>query len=156
MSKYADIKGTTATSFKIGASATAGHVLTADVAGVGSWQAPTGGAATLSKSFMITNPTADADGPVWRAPVAITITAIHVLCVGGTNIVGQLWEYDANGANGATVDATDITATAGTNANDDGSLSNPGITAGNYIGWRTTSVSGTPTRVLITFEYTED
>lgn len=42
MSKYADIKGTTATSFKIGASATAGHVLTADVAGVGSWQAPTG------------------------------------------------------------------------------------------------------------------
>jgi hypothetical protein len=72
----------------------------------------------------------------------------------GTNIVGQMWEYDANGLNGATVDSSDITATAGTNANDDGTLSNPGIAADNYLGWKTTSVSGAVTKVIITWEYT--
>jgi hypothetical protein len=109
---------------------------------------------TLSKSFMISSPTADAHSPLWRVPVSIIIQHIHVLCIGGTNIVGQLWEYDANGANGATVDA-DITAPAGTSTDDDGAISNPNIAAGNYLGWKTTSVSGTPTRVIVTFEYTE-
>lgn len=106
-----------------------------------------------SKSFVITSPTAASDSPVWRAPVAITITAVHVLCVGGTNIVGQLWEYDANGANGAAVDSSDITATAGTNADDDGTLSNASVDAGDYVGWATTSVSGAVTKVIVTFEY---
>jgi hypothetical protein len=109
-----------------------------------------------SKSFIITNPTSSADSPVWRCPVAITIIAIHVLCVDGTNIVGQLWEYDADGANGATVDSSDITATAGTNANDDGTLSNPSIDAGDYVGWKTTSVSGAVTKAIITFEFSID
>lgn len=113
---------------------------------------------TLSKSFIITAPTvaATASGPIWRVPVAITITAIHVLCVGGTSIIGQLWEYDTNGLNGAVVDASDITGLAGTNVNDDGALSNPGIAANNYLGWRTTTINGAPTKVIITFEYTED
>jgi hypothetical protein len=157
MGEYADIKGTTHSSFKVGASATAGHVLTADAAGVGTWQEPTGEGTTtmtLSKSFMITNPTADADGPVWRAPESVTITAIHVLCIGGTSLTGQLWEYDSNGANGAVVDSSDIVATAGTNVNDDGTLSNPGIASGNYVGWKTTSVSGVPTYLIVTFDYT--
>lgn len=109
---------------------------------------------TRSKSFMISSPTADAHSPLWRVPVDITITHIHVLCMGGTNIVGQLWEYDSNGANGSTVDS-DITAPAGTNTDDDGAISNPSIAAGNYLGWKTTSVSGTPTRVIVTFEYVE-
>jgi hypothetical protein len=105
-------------------------------------------------SFVITNPTSSADSPVWRAPEAITITAVHVLCVGGTNIVGQLWEYDGNGANGAVVDDSDITGTAGSNVNDDGTLSNPSIDSGDYVGWVTTSVSGTPTKAIITYDYT--
>jgi hypothetical protein len=116
-----------------------------------------GGGGTLSKSFMLTNPTADADGPVWRSPTAITITAVHALTIGaaGENVVFQLWEYDANGANGAVIDGSDITATVGTNANDDGALSNAPIDAGDYLGIRTTSVSGAPTRLIVTFEYTE-
>lgn len=109
---------------------------------------------TASKSFVVTNPDANADFPLWRAPANITVTGVHVLCIGGTNIVGQLYEYDSNGANGSTVDA-DITATAGTNANDDGSLSNAAIASGNYVGWKTTSVSGSPTQVIITFDYTQ-
>jgi len=114
------------------------------------------GGASSSKSFSIANPTGSSSGAVWRTPIAITIQAVHVLCIGeesGTNIVGQLWNYDSNGANGSVVDDTDITGNAGINANDDGSLSAPSIAANNYVGWRTTSVNGVPTRVVITFEY---
>jgi hypothetical protein len=105
-----------------------------------------------SRSFMIANPTSASDGPVWRVPVAVTITAVHVLCMDGTNVVGQLWEYDSNGLNGATVDASDITGTAGTNVTDT-TFSNPGIASGNYIGWKTTSVSGAVTKVIITVDF---
>jgi hypothetical protein len=106
-----------------------------------------------SKSFVLSNPTSSSDGPIWRTSVAITITAIHVLCVDGINIVGQLDELDGNGLNAVAVD-DDITGTAGTNVNDDGSLTNPGIDAGDYVGWHTTSVSGAVTKVIVTFEYT--
>jgi hypothetical protein len=71
----------------------------------------------------------------------------------GTNITGQLWEYDANGANGSAVDSADIVGTAGSNVNDDGTLSNPGIASGNYVGWKMTSVAGAVTRAIITFDY---
>jgi peptidoglycan/xylan/chitin deacetylase (PgdA/CDA1 family) len=109
---------------------------------------------TLSKSFVITNPTSSSDSPLWRVPANITIIAVHVLCIGGTNIVGHLWEYDTNGANGSSVDSSDITGTAGSNVNDDGSLSNAGIASGNYLGWKTTSISGTVTKVIVSFDYT--
>ena len=136
------------------ATGNATEVLTSNGAGAApTFQAPSGGG-TQSKSFMITNPTASADSPTWETPVGITISAVHLLCVGGTNVVGQLWEYDTNGANGSTVDASDITGTAGTTVNDDGSLSNPGIAAGNWVGWKTTSVSGSPTKALVTYDYT--
>ncbi len=132
-----------------GATATTGGLVFKD--GLYTSGAATGGSS--SKSFIITNPTSSADSPVWRAPSAITITAVHVLCVDGTNIVGQLWEYDANGANGAVVDDSDITGTAGTNVDDDGTLSNASIDAGDYVGWKTTSVSGAVTKAIITFDY---
>jgi len=111
---------------------------------------------TYSKSFVILNPVAADDYPVWRSPWAITIKSVHLQCTGGTNIVGQLDEYDSNGANPAVVDSADITATAGNNANDDGSLSNPSIDANDYVGWHTTSISGTPTSVTVTFDFTID
>jgi len=106
----------------------------------------------FSKSFVITNATASADGSVWRCPANATITAVHLLCKGGT-VTGHLTEQDANGLNDAGVDgATDITGVTNTNVNDDGSLSNPSIDAGDYIGWRTTSITGTNTYTIITFE----
>ena len=109
----------------------------------------------FSKGFIILSPTAASDYSVWRVPYAITIRAIHVLTVGGTNVIGGLDEADANGLNPVAVDS-DITATAGTNANDDGSLSNPTIASGVYLNWHTTSVSGSPTSVTVTFDYTVD
>jgi hypothetical protein len=107
----------------------------------------------LSRSFVITNPTAAGDLPIWKVPYAITITAVHVLTPVGV-IVGNLWEFDANGANGSTC-GSDLTTTTATNL-DSTSFSNAGIASGNYLGWKTTSVSGTPTYAIITFDYTVD
>lgn len=106
---------------------------------------------TTSRSFMISYPTATSDSPLWRAPVAITITAAHLLTMDGTNVIGSLWEYDSNGAGGSAVH-TDATST--TSNVDVTSFSNPIIDASNYLGWKTTSVSGEVSRTLITFEYT--
>ena len=111
--------------------------------------------AYLSKSFVITSPTSSADAAIWRVPYAITIRAIHGVQVGGTNVIGMLTECDSNGLNPVVVDSADMTITT-SNVDDDGSLSNPSIDSGDYVGWATTSVSGTITRVTITFEYTVD
>ena len=88
-------------------------------------------------------------------PYAITIRAIHGVQVGGTNVIGMLTECDSNGLNPVVVDSADMTITT-SNVDDDGSLSNPSIDSGDYVGWATTSTSGTTTRVTITFEYTVD
>jgi hypothetical protein len=40
------------------------------------------------------------------------------------------------------------------NANDDGALTNPSVDANDYINWHTTSISGTPTSVTVTMDYT--
>jgi len=106
----------------------------------------------FSKSFIITNPTASADSSVWRSPAAVTITAVHLLCRGNV-VEGHLTEQDANGGSDAGVDgATDITGVVDTNVSDDGTRSNPSIDSGDYVGWRTTSVTGTPTKAIVTFE----
>ena len=113
---------------------------------------PTG--STHSISFTINslaNPV-NSSYPVWRSPYAITVTAVHVLCIGGTGVEGNLWIYDTNGAYGYSVDTSDITASAGINI-DDISLSNPYVASGYYVGWHMTSISGLPTSVLVSFDY---
>ena len=108
-----------------------------------------------SKSFVITNPTSSSDYSIWKTPYNITIREIHVLVTAGTNVVGNLDEADANGANASAIDS-DLTALAGVNKNDDGTLSNPTVDADDYLNWHTTSVSGSVTSVTVTFEYTVD
>lgn len=113
--------------------------------------------AYMTKSFVVTAVTASGDfGNIALFPYAVTIRAVKVLAVGGTNVVGQLDQCNSNGASCAAVDSSDITATAATTAADDGTLSNPSVAAGNWIGWHTTSVSGTNTNVNVTFYYTVD
>ncbi len=113
-------------------------------------------AGTYTRSFIISNPTASADNSLWKVPYNITITQVSLLCKGNVT-VGHLTEQDANGLNDAGVDgATDITGVVNTNVNDDGTLSNPSIDANDYLGWRTTSVTSTPTYAIITFTFTID
>jgi hypothetical protein len=109
-----------------------------------------------SKTFPITAVTSAGDfGTVWKTVTPITIVAVKVIQIGATNVVGQLEECDSNGENCVVIDSSDITATSG-EASDDGTLSNPSVDAGDYIGWHTTSVSGTNTRVSITFYYKDN
>ena len=113
------------------------------------------GAIEFFKSFVITAPDADADAAFWRTPVDITITGVHGVQVGGTNLIGQLAECDANGGSCAVVDSSNLTILT-TNVNDDGSLSNASIDAGDYVGWITLSVDGTIETCTVSFEYTRN
>lgn len=156
------VDGSAATSFAIPTSATQTPAAAGQVAidTTGDQLKYYGGALrvipyTQSKSFVIDTPTASSDYKLWRAPYAVTITAIHVLTTSGTNVVGGLDEGDSNGANIVAVDS-DITGTASSNVNDDGSLTNGTIASGGYVLWHTTSVSGSPTSVTITYDYTVD
>lgn len=106
-------------------------------------------------SFVIDTPIATSDYSLGSFPANITIRKIRVLCTGGTNLVGGLDEADANGASPVAVDS-DITATAGTTALDDKSLTNPTIDKDDMLNWHTTSISGTPTSVTVTVYYTYD
>ena len=72
---------------------------------------------------------------------------------------GSGWVALGGAIGTATVAATAGTATYATNAGTNNTITtftNAGITAGNYVGFQLTNVSGVPTRCMITFEYTED
>jgi len=111
------------------------------------------GGITLCKSFTIYNAVTSDDFLIWKTPVAITITDIHGVLQSGTNVVGGLDECDSDGANPVAVDA-DITFDGGSDE-DDGSLTNGGIDAGDWIKWHTTSVSS-PGYLTVTIYYTID
>ena len=127
-----------------------GHALSADVLQFN----PQPPKPIYSKSFSVTAITSAGDfGAIWKTPSDITIKAIDVVQVGATNVVGQLDECDSNGANCVTIDSSDITADGNDDA-DDGSLSNSSVDASDWIGWHTTSVSGTNTRITVNYKYT--
>lgn len=108
---------------------------------------------TYSKGILVNYPTAPYTVAVWRTPNNITITAIHGVEIGGTNVVFMLTSCNTNGLSPSVVDVSDITATA-SNVNDDGSLSNPSISANNYVGIRISAVSGNVEKLIVTMEYT--
>jgi hypothetical protein len=86
---------------------------------------------------------------VFQFPNASHITGIDVLLQGGTNIIGNLYAFNSAGGSGSAI-AGDITALAGTVYNQAPAYS---ITAGQWIGWKTTSTSGSPTFCAITVYY---
>ena len=108
-----------------------------------------------SKSFTVLSPTNTGELSLGRIPQSITITHIHVLTHGGNSLTGQLDVADSNGQNPIPV-GNDIIGTAEINVDDDGSLSSPEVGTGDYLNWHTTAIDGTPTQVVVTFEYTVD
>lgn len=113
---------------------------------------------TIPVSFTIIAPVDTDDFPIFKAPYALTIDSIHVYTVGGTSVVGGLEECTgtAGVCSGSTNVDADITGTADTDVADDGTLTNAAIASGNWIKWHTTSSTGTPTSVTVTFTYTID
>ena len=106
-----------------------------------------------SRSFVIKAPAAADDFAFWKTPRAITLIGVYAICSGGTNVIGQLQEYDSNAANPADVDAADWTIT--TAIFSDTSFTNAAIDANDWVGWKTTSVSGTVDYLSVTFWYYE-
>ncbi len=107
---------------------------------------------TVTRSFVISAIDDTYDFPFWMTIDAITIIAANGVCIGGTNVIGVLMEYDNDAANPVVCNSSDWTFTTGEERTT--SLSNASIDAGDYLGWRTTSVSGTVDFFTLTFEYT--
>jgi hypothetical protein len=107
----------------------------------------------------IDNTIATSDYPIIKFPYAVTVRSVSVYQTGADNVIGQVDECTGtNGTCGSVtaVDSSDITGTDGAEVSDDGTLSNPGIAAGNRIMWRTTSVGGTNTQAHICVTFTVD
>ena len=83
-------------------------------------------------------------------PEAMTVTRVRAICVGGTNVVGRLYEVDSDGddSDKAGIDSADWTI--GTTLYNDTSFTNPTLDADDWMQWDVTSVTGTVTNFSIT------
>lgn len=108
---------------------------------------------TQEMSFVIATPDATFDFPFRQFANAVTITAVSAVCTGGTNVIGALQEY--NGTGTAVDAAVDGDWTVTTSEYTDASFTNAALDAGDWLGWKTTSVSGSVTFFSITVEYYE-
>lgn len=108
--------------------------------------------ATQSFSFAISSTAFDLSTiMIRRAGEAITIKSINCICKSATSVNFQLVEGDANGANGAVVDAEIVCAA--TNTADDGALSNAAIDAGDWLLASVSQASGECDVLSGTVEY---
>lgn len=106
-----------------------------------------------SRSFVIKGITSSDDFVFWESPRAITITKVAAICTGGTNVIGQLQEYTATAGGATDVNTGDWTVT--TTEFESTSFTNATLDAGDWLGFKTTSVSGTVSFFSLTFEYYE-
>lgn len=99
-------------------------------------------------------PTASSNRLLWKAPYNSRIETINCITDpgGANNVVITLQNCNANGASCTNIDSTSITC-GGTNAADDGSLSSPTITAGNWINLNMGTVTGSPSNTTVTVKY---
>lgn len=92
--------------------------------------------------------------PLFKAQVAITITDIHCITDTGT-VIMELEEGTATAFDGGAV--VDATITCDSNgAEDDGTLTNGTIDAGDWIAARIGTEASSPTMLGVTFYYTVD
>jgi hypothetical protein len=108
---------------------------------------------TKTRSFVVGSPATGSDFVFWQTKYGIVITAVSAICSGGTNVVGQLQEYNGTAGSATDVDSADWTIT--TSEYTDASFTNASIDAGDWVGWKTTSVSATVNFLSVTFEYYE-
>lgn len=102
-------------------------------------------------SFVIPAPADTDDINVMKAPYGMSILGIDCIVQGTTSVTGQLQECTSTGTDCADLDS-DITCDAD-GAADDGSLTDSTIASGAWLRWKTTSLSGTPTFLTVTFRY---
>ena len=110
----------------------------------------------LQKDYTITNPVAADSSFLFKAQFAMTITDIHCISEGSTpSITLQILECGSDGTSCAGVDgATTITCDSD-GAEDDGSLSNGSIDAGDWVSVVYGAPSGTVTALSYSIYYSE-
>jgi hypothetical protein len=106
-----------------------------------------------TRSFVITAPDNTYDFPFWQTPRAITIIGVSAICIDGTNVIGCLDEWTASAS--AVDGPVDSDWTITTSEYTDASFSNATLDAGDWLGWHTTSVSGSVSFFCITVDYYE-
>lgn len=104
-----------------------------------------------SSSLVIAAPADTDDLFIMKAPYAMTILTINGIVGAATNVVGQLQECSATGTDCADLDSDITFDTDG--AADDGTLTDSAIASGAWIKFKTTSVSGTPGHLAVTFTF---
>ena len=102
-------------------------------------------------SFVIPSPAETDDMLLMKAPYGMTILTIRGVLQGTTSVAGQLQECNSVGASCADLDS-DILFNGGEDG-DDGALTDNTIASGNWIAWKTTSVTGTPNFLTVTVTY---
>jgi len=110
---------------------------------------------TKTRSFVIPSILNTHDFPFWKTKRAIVITSIWAICLNGTNVIGQLQEYAGDGTTPTDVDSAGDWTITTTQLNDTDFGTYDGHDAGDWVGWKTTSVSGTVDFLSLTFEYYE-
>lgn len=104
-----------------------------------------------SASFVITAPADTDDINIMKAPYGMTILGIDCIVQGTTSVTGQLQECTSAGASCADLDSDIVCDADG--AADDGTLTDSAIAANAWLRWKTTSLSGKPTFLTVTFRY---
>ena len=111
---------------------------------------------TLTKSITVENPTDSEDIVVWYTPIAITITEIVGVQVGGTSVTIDPDHDTSRSAAGSDIFSLPQSVSSITSGNVFTSFSDATIPADSYIRLKTTAVSGTVTQLTVSFQYTED
>jgi hypothetical protein len=148
--------GTTAT-FPLlkmtGGSPGAGKVLTSDADGDATWTTAT--KPTLTKNLMLENPTASENIFIFRTPVAITVTDVTAVLVGGSPSVTYNVAFGTDRTSGTNVYTAGQTVTSETTGTAASGVNDATIPAGSWV-WVTTSAATDVTQLNISLTYTED
>lgn len=116
-------------------------------------------ASSQCKGLDIESPTTSTDPILFKAPFALTITDIDCIvdpADTSESVTLLLNECNSSGDSCAGIDGSTTIVCDNDGAADDGSLSNGGVASGGWITLDISAVSGTVTRVGMTFCFTED
>ena len=99
-------------------------------------------------------PVASSNTLLWKAPYNSRIDTINCIVDpgGSSSAVINIQNCNANGSSCASVDTSSITC-GNTNSADDGSLSSPTITSGDWVNLNIGTVTGSPAKLTVTVKY---
>ena len=109
---------------------------------------------TEARAISVDTPTAAEDITIFRAPWAMTLTALHCVITSGTS-VGYTIRYGSDrSAAGTQAPSGTITCSSLTTGTATTSLSNTAVSAGDWVWLETSALSGTVNNMTVTITYT--